>query len=75
MPDQVTERDYHQEYKDDLAAGRIWPDGSYREPSEPDWEAEARHRHCWEMHGGRECDCEPPEITASDDVSSEEPPF
>lgn len=24
--------DHYDEYKDDLAMGRIWPDGSYREP-------------------------------------------
>lgn len=30
------ERDYWQEYKDDLAQGYIYPDGSPREPDEPD---------------------------------------
>lgn len=33
----IDDDDRYDEYKDDLAMGRIWPDGSYREPSgEPD---------------------------------------
>jgi hypothetical protein len=29
--------DRWQEHKDGVAMGYIWPDGSYREPDEPDW--------------------------------------
>lgn len=69
--------DRYDEFKDDLAMGRIWPDGSYREPDgEPPQEyleAEAeRHYeiHCRQEHGGRECDC-PVDTT----VYCDEPPF
>ena len=30
------ERDFHQEYKDDLAQGHIYPDGTQRDPDPPD---------------------------------------
>jgi hypothetical protein len=55
------ERDYWQEYKDGVAQGYINPDGSQREPGEPDFEAEAYDRHCQETHGGKACDCPPSE--------------
>ena len=53
--------DRYQEYKDGVAMGYINPDGSQREPGEPDWDQRAEERHCWNAHGGRACDCpEPP---------------
>jgi hypothetical protein len=39
MPDDDYEPDHWQEYKDDLAMGRINEDGSQREPDEPDFAA------------------------------------
>lgn len=77
--------DRYDEYKDDLAMGRIWPDGSYREPPEPDWDAVEEQRLQWEheqaAHGGKRCDCEPEPSPAEawgpepPGGYSDEPPF
>jgi hypothetical protein len=70
--------DRYDEYKDDLAMGYINPDGSQREPDEPDWDAREYAEHCDEMHGGAVCDCPrtPIEPTGPDDPGySDEPPF
>ena len=53
--------DHYDQYKDDLAMGRIYEDGSYREPDEPDWGALDEQRHSAEAHGGKACDCPPPD--------------
>jgi hypothetical protein len=61
------DEDGHQQYKDDLAMGRINEDGTQREPDEPDWDRRAKdaeEEHSWRTHGGRACDCpEPPRRT------------
>lgn len=59
------QRDYWQEYKDDLASGYINEDGSPREPDETAWlEAKARQEHLDETHDGGECDCPPFDLDA-----------
>jgi hypothetical protein len=50
------ERDYVQEYQDDLAMGRIYEDGSPRDPDEPDWAALDLQEHEDQVHGGKACD-------------------
>jgi hypothetical protein len=71
--------DRYDEYKDGVAMGYINPDGSQREPDEPDWEAEEYARHCYEVHGGAACDCPPPPpiepAKPGDPDYAEEPPF
>jgi hypothetical protein len=52
--------DRYDEYKDSVAMGYINPDGSQREPDEPDFWAEDYSRHCDEAHGGKSCTCPPP---------------
>jgi hypothetical protein len=52
------ERDYWQEYKDDVAMGYINEDGSPREPDPDDYaEREADQRHLDQVHDGGACDC------------------
>jgi hypothetical protein len=36
MSNEDYERDFHQEYKDDLAQGLIYEDGTQRDPEPPD---------------------------------------
>lgn len=71
------DEDGHQRYKDDLASGYINPDGSQRDPDEPDWGAEEHAEHCDEHHGGNACDCPRPPIEAWPDGPdyADEPPF
>jgi hypothetical protein len=69
--------DRYDEYKDDLAMGRIYPDGTQRDPDETAYlEAEAAHEyelHCAEVHGGSNCDCPRPALEPGE--YSDEPPF
>ena len=71
--------DRYEEHKDGVAMGYINPDGSQREPDEPDWDAREYAEHCGEMHGGEACDCPPaplPEPAKPGDPSyATEPPF
>jgi hypothetical protein len=53
--------DRYDEYKDGVAMGYINPDGTQREPDEPDQEALAYWRHCDDEHGGMPCNCPPPD--------------
>lgn len=77
-PDYDDERDYWQEYKDGVATGQLNPDGSQREPGEPDFAAGEYERHCEEAHGGEACDC-PPDDSAWElpegAVYDTDPPF
>jgi hypothetical protein len=52
--------DHYEEYKDSVAMGYINPDGTQREPPEPDWDAIGYAKHCDEAHFGAACDCPPP---------------
>lgn len=52
--------DRYQEYKDGVAMGYINPDGTQREPREPDWDAMAAEEHSRDAHNGGECDCPAP---------------
>jgi hypothetical protein len=52
--------DRYEEYKDSVAMGYINPDGTQREPREPDWDAILYANHCEEIHAGAACDCPPP---------------
>jgi hypothetical protein len=72
-----TDDDRYDEYKDDLAMGYIYPDGTQREPDEPDWGAEEYRAHCEEAHGGKSCTCPPPEPAewAPGDIPFGEAPF
>jgi hypothetical protein len=70
--------DRYEEYKDAVAMGYIWPDGTQREPPEPDWSAREYAEHCEEMHGGGACDCPMVPLEAAspgDPGYSDEPPF
>jgi hypothetical protein len=69
------DEDGHQRYKDDLAQGYIYPDGTPRDPDPPDeyLEAEAeRHAqiHRDQEHGGGECNC-----PVAEPVYGDEAPF
>jgi len=59
-PDYDYDDDRWQEYKDGVAMGYINPDGTQREPDEPDFGSEDYARHCDEEHGGKACTCPPP---------------
>jgi hypothetical protein len=62
------DEDGHQRYKDDLAMGRINPDGSQRDPDppeerEPDWDPpaeDAGQEGPQALPEGETCDTEPP---------------
>jgi hypothetical protein len=69
--------DRYDEYKDNLAMGYINPDGSQRDPDEPDFGAEEYAEHCDEVHGGKACDCPKPDpwVLPEGETYAEEAPF
>ena len=55
-----------------------WDDfSSQPERTEPDFEAEAYWEHCDEAHGGKACDCPPPDPVElpEGETYAEEAPF
>jgi hypothetical protein len=72
------ERDYWQEYKDDLAMGRIYEDGTPRDPDPTDYlEQQAQEQHEDAVHGGGPCNCPPGEPLNPEPPGGydDEPPF
>lgn len=69
--------DRYDEYKDDLAMGYINPDGSQRDPDEPDFGAEEYAEHCDEAHGGKSCTCPAPALAElpEGETCTDEAPF
>jgi len=72
--------DHYDEFKDNVAMGYINPDGSYREPPEPGFDALAEAEHSRQVHGGGPCDCPVPSPAEAQWPEppggySDEPPF